>query len=174
MRAEHYLLLLAMLLLPRSAMGVCRLLLTAGQLCTAGAECGTGLCVDGVCCGTACDGVCESCNLPGSAGECKAIPDATDPYAECGARTCDGARACRPVGARDAGTDGGARVDGGRTVDAAVGLDGGTTTPPETRGGCSAGGSSAGGHRALPLGLALALWVAIRRRRSRAGLNGRV
>lgn len=67
-----------------------------GLACTAGVECSSGNCVDGVCCDTACAGTCESCNLAGSGGVCTIIPDSQDPDDECtGAQACDGAGNCR-------------------------------------------------------------------------------
>lgn len=46
--------------------------LQRGDPCGSGmAQCGAGLsCVDGVCCDAPCNGSCESCNLPGSIGQC--------------------------------------------------------------------------------------------------------
>src|SRR5205823_5728047 len=41
--------------------------------CSAAAECASGECVDGVCCATACNGQCESCNEPGTAGQCVVV-----------------------------------------------------------------------------------------------------
>ena len=80
-------------------------------------------CVDGVCCKTRCDGVCEQCDLSGT-GDCQATPANSDPDNECGeldcsgyfsgwtgnscfskanisaiAATCDGARACETADA---------------------------------------------------------------------------
>jgi len=40
--------------------------------CVAAAECVTGSCADGVCCDTACEGACMSCNVSGSVGVCTA------------------------------------------------------------------------------------------------------
>lgn len=54
-----------------------------GELCTANAECNTNVCADGVCCNAPCDGVCESCALPGRLGFCDPIPANTDPQMEC-------------------------------------------------------------------------------------------
>ena len=72
--------------------------------CTTADECGLGFCVDGVCCGSACTGTCQACNLPGSVGNCTPVPMDQDPNTECPvelnspcgrAGGCDGAGACR-------------------------------------------------------------------------------
>ncbi len=75
----------------------------AGSGCFSGSECPSGFCADGVCCDRACDGACESCNLPTISGTCAPIPAGTDPDGECaGASTCNAsgvcelARTCRP------------------------------------------------------------------------------
>lgn len=48
-------------------------------------------CVDGVCCNTACFGICVSCNLPGKAGHCTAIAAGNADVVNCSAgKTCDG------------------------------------------------------------------------------------
>lgn len=67
-------------------------------------QCATGNCVEGVCCNSACNGVCESClaaNTPQPDGTCADIDAGQDPDMECsaggnGCRTgnCDGAGAC--------------------------------------------------------------------------------
>jgi Cellulose binding domain len=78
-----------------------------GATCAAPAECGSGLCEQGVCCGTACTGTCKSCALTGSAGTCSNVSAGQDPLSQCtdaGAAscgtdgTCDGAGACRLYG----------------------------------------------------------------------------
>ncbi len=61
-----------------------------GSLCS-GAD---PLCVDGVCCDRPCQGPCEACNLPGNVGVCTPHAAGTDPEAECGVCTCNGASAC--------------------------------------------------------------------------------
>ena len=77
-----------------------------GQACGCADECRSGVCAQGVCCSTACDGVCRACNLPGGpgvcgnvaagqlpavAGQCKA-----DAPVSCGLDgRCDGAGGCR-------------------------------------------------------------------------------
>jgi hypothetical protein len=62
------------------------------QPCSTGAECGLGFCVDGVCCDSLCDGVCESCkgaSTGGTDGVCAAVTTDTDPDDDCvGAELC--------------------------------------------------------------------------------------
>ncbi|MFO0550979.1 MAG: hypothetical protein U0271_21490 [Polyangiaceae bacterium] len=78
-----------------------------GQPCASGGECQSGFCPiqDGVCCGTACNGLCESClsaNTGGTTGSCASIIGGSDPSMECaGASTCNGTGACSglPAGA---------------------------------------------------------------------------
>lgn len=75
-----------------------------GQTCAGADECSSGVCVEGVCCGSACGGLCESCLKAKNGqtnGECRPVSDATDPDNECategtcgGAGVCDGARHC--------------------------------------------------------------------------------
>ena len=74
--------------------GVCVGGLPNGEPCTDAAECGSGQCVDQLCCDQACDGTCEACNLSGSAGSCQPLPAGTDPDSECGGGVCDGAASC--------------------------------------------------------------------------------
>jgi hypothetical protein len=64
-----------------SAAGVCKA--TGGQPCADATSCFMPHCVDGVCCDTACDGVCMKCNLAGHVGNCTAVPGGTDPDNEC-------------------------------------------------------------------------------------------
>ncbi|HZO14170.1 MAG TPA: hypothetical protein VFB62_12950 [Polyangiaceae bacterium] len=67
-----------------------------GEPCTSSEVCASGNCADGVCCESACDGVCESCNLAGREGTCAADAEGTDPADECvGEAACDGSGACR-------------------------------------------------------------------------------
>jgi hypothetical protein len=58
---------------------------TTGQACAQGSECGSGSCLDSVCCDKACDGVCNTCKAQGQAvGMCVALVDGT----KCGEPTC--------------------------------------------------------------------------------------
>ena len=75
-----------------------------GTVCSAAAECGSGLCEQGFCCDVSCQGLCKSCALPGSAGTCTNVPAGQDPLAQCPADAaatckrdgfCDGSGACR-------------------------------------------------------------------------------
>jgi hypothetical protein len=70
-----------------------------GNKCTKAEDCGSRLCVDGVCCDRACDGQCEACDVAGSVGTCATITGA--PHGSrtpcdggggdaCKAKTCDG------------------------------------------------------------------------------------
>lgn len=66
-----------------------RCALFRGSPCKSDAQCGTGHCVDGVCCDSACSGQCEACDVDGSFGVC--VPVSGAPH---GTRT-----ACEPGGA---------------------------------------------------------------------------
>lgn len=70
-----------------------------GQACVAGAECRSGHCVDGVCCGAAACGPCEACNLTGRLGVCALLPSLAEddfPRGACVAPlACNGAGLCR-------------------------------------------------------------------------------
>ena len=103
-----------------------------GQPCECNQQCGSGLCVDKVCCTNACDGTCEACNVPGSMGACSPIPDGGKPVlkgqckaesiASCGLDgLCDGSGSCRkyPDGTVcEAGKCEGALVTGTRVCSA--------------------------------------------------------
>jgi hypothetical protein len=108
-----------------------------GQPCSAGTECASNFCVDGVCCTTSCTAACHSCALSTSLGTCAPSPAMTsDPHGMCsdiGAGscktdgTCDGAGSCHkyPMG----------------TTCAAASCSGGIYTPSSTcdaNGNCSA------------------------------------
>ena len=45
-------------------------LIANGSSCTAGPQCQSGFCADGVCCNAACTAQCAACNLPGKLGVC--------------------------------------------------------------------------------------------------------
>jgi len=51
---------------------------TQGRTCVAKNDCASAFCVDGVCCGSACDEECVTCIYPGFVGECSLI----DKYGE--------------------------------------------------------------------------------------------
>lgn len=65
-----------------------------GATCTDEDLCTSGFCVDGVCCETACDGLCAGCAVAGSEGACSPHAEDTDPEAECLQAVCDGAGSC--------------------------------------------------------------------------------
>src|SRR5262245_58407048 len=61
-----------------------------GSSCETGAECDSGYCVQGVCCATACPGLCEEC----STGDCVPVDAGTtcnNPDGEVCGGFCDGA-----------------------------------------------------------------------------------
>lgn len=78
-----------------------------GENCGSTSECEAGrVCADGVCCATACQGVCEACNLPESLGTCTSVPEGKLPTLPkaCEAKdlasckfdgTCNGSGMCR-------------------------------------------------------------------------------
>ncbi len=55
---------------------------TLGKSCQSDAQCLEGTCERGVCCRTACHGVCMTCNGT-QPGTCTQVPDNEDPYLEC-------------------------------------------------------------------------------------------
>jgi hypothetical protein len=74
-----------------------------GQPCTDASQCDSTLCVDGVCCASACGLLCQSCNVKGKEGLCMPVPAGT-PSAGCAQQvvescgydgTCDGSGGCR-------------------------------------------------------------------------------
>jgi hypothetical protein len=75
-----------------------------GAVCQSGSGCQTGICVDGVCCNTACSGPCVTCSAPGRAGTCFPIATGTAARADgcpaaspatCGMTgSCDGVGGC--------------------------------------------------------------------------------
>jgi hypothetical protein len=80
-----------------------------GQTCKAGTECSSNFCVDGVCCDSACQGLCSACALPNSPGHCSVVPPGVpDPRAAAG--VTDPALACIDEGVATCGKNG--RCDG--------------------------------------------------------------
>jgi hypothetical protein len=79
-----------------------------GTACFLGNECQSGVCADGVCCASACTGLCRACSMSKTGkpnGTCDFVAYGLDPDDECGALQCDGAGACecttignKPVG----------------------------------------------------------------------------
>ena len=66
-----------------------------GDPCRHASECDSGVCAEGVCCASRCEGVCVTCNLPGVAGQCLPVPIGENPNGECGeALVCDGEGQC--------------------------------------------------------------------------------
>lgn len=98
-----------------------------GTACTAPTECKSGQCVDGVCCESACNGECETCNLPSTAGKCMPIPDGEDPQNECPTEPRpDAGTPDSGIVFEDAGDGGDAGdLDAGDAGDAGDGGDGG-------------------------------------------------
>lgn len=64
--------------------------------CTSGSECGSGFCVEGQCCETACNSPCATCKSPGALGQCR--PRARGSAgASCGAYACNGTSVSCPT-----------------------------------------------------------------------------
>lgn len=98
-----------------------------GDRCSPTEGCASGTCVDGYCCETPCDGLCQRCDI--NPGTCSPAPAGTDPDGDCGGaiacetlvyglrgticyayapasgeRVCDGAGACIVNGCEAAGS----------------------------------------------------------------------
>ncbi|MEZ4314092.1 MAG: hypothetical protein R3F14_39230, partial [Polyangiaceae bacterium] len=75
-------------------------LLGNGTTCAQDTECSSGFCVDGVCCNTVCNALCQACTAAkkgsGSNGTCGSIASGADPDDECvGSQTCNGSGGCK-------------------------------------------------------------------------------
>lgn len=76
-----------------------------GATCALAAQCASGNCVDGVCCDSACAGLCQACSVikkgSGMDGVCGTIGQGSDPDNECvqqAATTCGQTGACNGAG----------------------------------------------------------------------------
>lgn len=77
-----------------------------GERCTVSEQCQAGVCADGVCCQTKCDGGCEACSAAakggGADGECGPVAQGSDPRGNCsdqGPESCGDTGACDGAGA---------------------------------------------------------------------------
>jgi hypothetical protein len=109
-----------------------------GEACGCHDECGSGKCVDGVCCNNACLGTCQACNVPGLMGTCSPVPDGlapvlpgqcqSQPAATCGPDgLCDGKGGCRNHPDGTVCATGRCQADGAAVADAKV-CSGGSCT----------------------------------------------
>jgi len=98
-----------------------------GATCTAGNECASMICAQGVCCKTACAGACKSCAITGSEGECINVPAGVDPLGQC---SDDGMMTCGDDGTCDG--SGACGKYSGATTCAAATCTGSTATAPRT------------------------------------------
>jgi hypothetical protein len=64
--------------------------------CAQLSECGSGACVDGLCCEEECGGTCAACNLPKTPGRCAPIVGADDLDTCADDKTCDSGGQCVP------------------------------------------------------------------------------
>jgi hypothetical protein len=75
--------------------GLCTPRKGLGDGCFDGLECGTGFCVDGVCCDTQCGGACDACNI--ALGTCTPMAPGAAGSPTCFPYTCSGADAGCPI-----------------------------------------------------------------------------
>jgi hypothetical protein len=76
--------------------GVCLATKGLGAMCTAGSQCTSTFCTDGVCCNVACGGQCQACNLTGNVGHCATVASG-QPVTNAGTTraACAGSGACQ-------------------------------------------------------------------------------
>lgn len=76
-----------------------------GASCRQSAECTSGFCVDGVCCESACLGLCKSCAMPGMQGTCTAAAVGQNPNNDCPTgSSCNDEHQCGPFLVRPGST----------------------------------------------------------------------
>ncbi len=102
-----------------------------GTACSSGANCASGICVEGVCCDDSCSGQCQSCKLVGKIGTCSAVVSAPPTSKQ----PCPGSGAC--AGKCD-GVSAGCVMPNAETVCAAASCSGGTATPSRSCNGAGA------------------------------------
>jgi len=84
--------------------GLC--VLPVGSICAGDAECGSGHCVDSVCCAVGCDGVCMSCSSFTGYSTCT-YTQAYDNHGDCSeGEACNGAGQCALLEGGTCGSDG--------------------------------------------------------------------
>ncbi|TKC97043.1 hypothetical protein E8A74_44885 [Polyangium fumosum] len=80
-----------------NASGMCAPKVANGASCAAANACQSGFCADGVCCNTACNGLCLACDGAGTAGTCTPVAAGT-PDPACGAgEACSDATTCLKI-----------------------------------------------------------------------------
>jgi hypothetical protein len=65
-----------------------------GTACATAEQCKSAICADGVCCGAACGGQCEACDVAGSVGTCKPVTGAPHRGGQPARAACGGDPAC--------------------------------------------------------------------------------
>jgi len=108
-----------------------------GDSCASSTECGSGQCVEGVCCNEGCNRACFTCVNPGTEGTCLPAFQGTDPGDRC---PTEAATTCGTTGVCD-GTGACARFSGNAGVvcaaEACLGFMRTTTGTCDSAGGCS-------------------------------------
>jgi len=88
-----------------------------GASCNTDTECSSGYCSDEVCCDTACEGLCQACDITGSVGNCQLVAYGDDPRNVCAETVCatgfcDGFGACELQSGISCGTCKYCSIDG--------------------------------------------------------------
>jgi hypothetical protein len=80
--------------------GSCLPVKSNGVACIGSHECGSGNCLDGVCCGSSACGTCQACNVAGSLGSCANVAvNVSEPHNKCPANgTCGNTGLCNGSG----------------------------------------------------------------------------
>src|SRR6478752_6482220 len=129
-----------------TAAKVCHNQQTDGAACGAAGDCRSGFCVDGVCCESACDGLCAACSKAKTgqdSGRCVGVSANQDPDNEC---AIDSANACGRDGTCSGG--GACRVQSLGSACGTATCSGSTLTPAGSCDGASS--CSAGTAQACP------------------------
>ncbi|MCA9620417.1 MAG: hypothetical protein KC731_15450 [Myxococcales bacterium] len=74
-----------------------------GEACSEGSDCRSEICVDELCCDAVCDGPCEACDLTGSLGSCRPVPDGTPGDGTCAPYLCTGSASGCPTSCATSG-----------------------------------------------------------------------
>ena len=75
---------------------ICKPKKKPGEACNKASACESGPCIDGYCCDTQCGETCKSCNVVGSLGTCRVVPQNVQDVSSCIApNACDGYGVCK-------------------------------------------------------------------------------